>query len=76
MYEINAGSLADNVLQSGDIFISATIDSDTTYITRQYHIIDLMLDMRVDDVVTIKILRDGAEKEVSITITEDCLTAY
>ena len=76
MYEINAGSLADNVLQSGDIFISATIDSDTTYITRQYHIIDLMLDMRVDDVVTIKILRDGAEMEVSITITEDCLTAY
>ena len=76
MYEINAGSLADNILESGDIFISATIDSDTTYITRQYHIIDLMLDMRVDDVVTIKILRDGSEKEVSITITEDCLTAY
>ena len=48
----------------------------TTEITRRYHIIDMMIDVRVGDVVTLKILRAEEEKTVSITITEDCLTAY
>jgi len=76
VYEVSAGSLADGVLQAEDILVSATVGGNTTNITRQYHIIDMMLDVRVGDVVTLKILRTGEEKTVSITITEDCLTAY
>ena len=76
IYEITSGSLADGVLRSGDVLVSATINGNTTHITRQYHIIDMMLDVRVGDVVTLNILRDGKEQSVSITITNDCLTAY
>ena len=36
----------------------------------------MMLDVRVGDVVTLTVLRGGEEKNVSLTITEDCLTAY
>ena len=61
---------------TGDVLVSATLNGNTTEITRQYHIIDMMLDVRVGDVVTLNILRGGEEKIVSITITEDCLTAY
>ena len=76
VYEVSSGSLADGVLQAGDVLVSANINGNTTEITRQYHIIDMMLDVRVGDVVTLKILRGGEEMTVSITITEGCLTAY
>ena len=76
VYEVSAGSLADGVLQADDILVSATVDGNTTDITRQYHIIDMMLDVRMGDVVTLQILRAGEEKTVNITITENCLTAY
>jgi serine protease Do len=76
VYEVSDGSLADGVLQAGDILVSATVNGNTAEITRQYHIIDMMLDVRAGDVVTIKILRGSEEMTVDITITEDCLTAY
>ena len=38
--------------------------------------IDMMLDVRVGDVVTIEILRDNEKSTVQITITENCLAAY
>ena len=58
------------------MLVSATLNGETTEITRQYHIIDMMLDVRAGDVVTLKILRGGEEMTVSITITEGCLTEY
>ena len=76
VYEVSSGSLADGILQTEDVLVSATVNGNTTEITRQYHIIDMMLDMRVGDVVTLKILRGGEEMTVSITISEGCLTAY
>ena len=76
VYEVSNGSLADGILQAEDVLVSATVNGNTTEITRQYHIIDMMLDVRVGDVVTLKILRGGEEMTVSITITEECLTAY
>ena len=76
VYEVSKGSLADGVLKSGDVLVSATFGEKTVEITRQHHIIDMMLDIRVGDTVSFKILRDGVEKIVNITITKDCLTAY
>ena len=76
VYEVTEGSLADGILQAEDVLVSATLNGETTEITRQYHIIDMMLDVRVGDVVTLKVLRGGEEMNVSITITEDCLTEY
>ena len=76
VYEVSSGSLADGVLQPDDVLISATLNGNTTEITRQYHIIDMMLDVRANDVVALNILRNGKEMTVSITITDGCLTAY
>ena len=76
VYEITEGSLADGILQAKDVLVSATLNGEITEITRQYHIIDMMLDVRVGDVVTLKVLRGGEEMNVSVTITEDCLTEY
>ena len=76
MYEVTEGSLADGILQAEDVLVSATLNGEVTEITRQYHIIDMMLDVRVGDVVILNILRSGEKKTVSITITEGCLTAY
>lgn len=76
VYEVGEGSLAEGVLEEGDVLLSASVNGNTVGITRQYHVIDMMLDVRVGDTVIISILRDGAEMDVSITVTEDCLTAY
>ena len=76
VYEVSGGSLADGILQAKNILVSATVNGNTTEVTRQYHIIDMMLDVRVGDVVTLKILRGDEEMTVSITVTEDCLTEY
>ena len=63
-------------MQAEDILVSATINGSTLEITRQYHIIDAMLDVRVGDTVTLKIVRGGEEKSVNVLITEECLTEY
>ena len=74
--ETTEGSLADGVFRADDIIKSITIRDKTVKVTRRHHLIDTMLDARVGDKVYFNIIRDGKEKTVSITITEDCLTAY
>mgnify|MGYP003290077030 CR=1 FL=1 len=76
VHEVRSGSLADGVLQAGDVLLSVTANGQTIEITRQYHVIDLMLAVREGDVVSFVLLRDGQQEEVSVTITADCLTAY
>ena len=73
---VSEGSLAYDVLQEGDMLISATLHGKMTKITRQHHMIDMMLGVRVGDTVMIEILRNGEKMTVAITVTEDCLTAY
>ena len=76
VYEISESSLAYGALQAEDILLRAKLNGKTVEITRQYHIIDLMLDVRVGDTVEITILRGGEEKTVSVKISEGCLTEY
>ena len=76
IHEISKGGVIEGVLLAGDVLLSATFDGKTYEITRQHHIIDMMLDVRAGDIVTINIIRDGEQKSVSVTITEDCLTEY
>ena len=64
------------MLKTGDILVSATIGEKTLEITRRYHIIDMMLELRVGDTVVLNILRDGESTVAEIEITEDCLVAY
>ena len=76
VYDISDGSPASEVLKKGDIIVSASIDGETKKITRQFHIIDMMLDVRENDTLILVIIRDGAEMTVSITFDADSFTAY
>ncbi|MBR5263468.1 MAG: trypsin-like peptidase domain-containing protein [Clostridia bacterium] len=76
VYEVGEGTLAHGVLQKGDVILSATLRGESIEVTRQYHIIDMMLDVRAGDVVTLSLLRDDEPLTVEITITEECLTEY
>ena len=59
-----------------DVLVSISLDGEVTRITRQYHIVDMMLDVRIGGVVTLCILRAEEEMTVSITITEGCIVSY
>ena len=76
VYEVSAGGLGEEILKANDIIKSITIGEKTVDITRQYYLIDAMLDVRVGDTVSLVIVRDGAEMTVSTTITEESLMAY
>ncbi len=76
VYEVTAGGLGAAILQTDDVIKSITIGDKTISVTRQHHLIDAMLDVRVGDTVSLIIVRGGAEMTVHTTITEDCLTAY
>lgn len=68
-------SLAKGVFKEGDIIHKIKIsDKDEHTICRQHEMIDILLDARIGDTVTITVLRDG--KEVSFTgkFTEDNVT--
>jgi len=59
-------SLAKGVLKEGDILYKVKIsDKDEHIICRQHEMIDLLLDARIGDTVTITVLRNG--KEVAFT---------
>ena len=74
--EVDKNSASYDVLLVGDVLKSVTLGDRTVEITRRYHVIDLMLDARVGDKVSFKILRGGVEKTVEITITESDIVAY
>ena len=70
------GGLAEKILREGDIIKAIKIGEKSVRITRTYHLIDAMLDVRVGDRVYILIERDGKEMSVETVITKDCLAAY
>ena len=73
---VTANSLADGVLAKNDVLVRATLNEKTVEITRQYKIIDMMLDARIGDVISFDIIRNGTEMTVSITVTAGHLTSY
>ena len=76
VHEVTAGGLGEAILKAGDVVKSITIGDDTITVTRQHHLIDAMLNVRVGDTVSLVIVRNGMETTVSTTITEDSLSAY
>lgn len=74
--EVTAGGLGEKILKTGDIVKRIEIGGKSIQVTRQYHLIDAMLDVRVGDTVTLTVERDGESVTVETVITEDCLAAY
>ena len=76
VYEVTPGGLGEDILQAGDVICSISVGDRTVEVTRQYHLTDAMLDVRVGDTVSLRIVRDGDEMTVSTVMTEECLAAY
>lgn len=73
---ISAGSLADGVLQQGDVLRSATLGSRTVTITRRFQLIDLLLHAKDGDTLTLTFTRDGVEMTESFTFPQGNAAAY
>lgn len=74
--EITYGSVANSVFKTGDVIKTIIIKEKTYSITRRHQLIDTMLDVREGDTITFKFLRDGVEKEITVTATSDTLRPY
>ncbi len=74
--EVSSGSVSEGKLMAGDIIKAVSLHGESSMITRQYKLIDLLLDVRVGDVVTLNVIRDGNEISVDILMTEKSITAY
>lgn len=81
VHSVTSGALADGKILPDDIIKSITLNERTTEITRQHQVIDILLDARAGDKVTIVVKRANGEGTcdevtIEIEITEDCLTLF
>lgn len=74
--EVNIGSMAEGILQSGDVLKSIAIGGKKYEITRNFIVIDIMLTARVGDQISITFERDGETITKSVTLTEKSLQEY
>lgn len=75
IYEVSPDQLG-SVFSVGDVLVSVTVGDNYKQITRQHHIIDMLLTARVGDLVVFQVLRNGEAVQLEVTITEACLTDY
>ncbi|MBQ8283837.1 MAG: trypsin-like peptidase domain-containing protein [Clostridia bacterium] len=68
---IQETAAAYNKLRYFDVFVSMTVNGKTTQLTRRFQLNDLLLTVRKGDVVTLRIIRDGTEMDVSINYDND-----
>lgn len=76
VYDVSRDSVSSGIIQKGDIIKSVSFGDRDVEITRQHHIVDLMLDVRAGDTLSIRLIRNGEEITVSITVTERHIVAY
>lgn len=75
IYEVSPGQIG-SVFKKGDVLVSVSLGDRTKTITRQHHVIDMMLTARVGDEAVFEVLRDGKIVALTVVVTEKCLTAY
>ncbi len=65
---VNEDSIAEGLLEKGDVLKTIQInDGEVKNVTRQYTVIDYMLNVRQGDTVKMKISRGDVEREISFT---------
>lgn len=77
--EEESGLGAQMGLAAGDTLVSVQVGTrDTVVLTRQYQVIDELLNARVGNTVTLVIRRSGSSEDTTVTvqITADCLQDY
>ena len=65
--EVELLSAAFNKLETDDILQTATLNGVTYSLTRLFHLGDILLKVKQGDTLVISVLRDGVQKDVSIT---------
>ena len=80
MHEVSSGSIANGVIMAGDVLVGAELGGKSIVITRQHHIVDLMLRARVGDTVYVTVERivEGTPTELTLefAVTQDCIASY
>ena len=76
VYEVNTTSVAYGILEANDVIKSVTIRDKTIEVTRQFLLIDSILNAYIGDTVTLVIERNGEQLEKSFTITQNMITSY
>lgn len=71
---VTAGSLADGVIMVGDELHNITIDGESYAVLRNYNIVESMINARAGDTVVIDLTREGTRMQVTIVLSEDCLS--
>ncbi len=75
--EVTSSSVLAGKIKADDIIKSVTLDGhETQEVTRQYHVIDYMLQARVGDTCTVIVSRNGQERSFTFTVTSDCIASY
>ena len=64
---VDSGSVAEGILQEGDILRTISLGENSVDITRRYQVIDFMLSVRQGDSVVVTVERDGEQKILSVT---------
>ena len=65
--EVELLSAAFNKLETDDVLQTATLNGVTYSLTRLFHLGDVLLKVKQGDTLVISVLRDGVQKDVSIT---------
>lgn len=73
---VEESGLSYGSLLSGDILLTAAFNGKTVDIDRSFTLSDMLLEAKVGDSVTITFSRDGEEKSVTLTFTENDVTEY
>ncbi len=74
--EVTQGGLGGTVLKVDDVIRAVTVGDKTVTVTRMHHVIDSLLAGGAGDTVKIAITRGGVQQEVTLTLTQACLSAY
>jgi serine protease Do len=78
VYEVEDSAAAKGILQSGDVIKSIAIgNGEAKAVTRQFMVVDYMLNVRKGDTVKLVVERNGEEKTLTVTYDMDkYFTAY
>lgn len=72
--EVSAGALAYGHLMADDVILSLEHNGNLTEITRNFFIVEYMLNVRPGDEVKVTVLRNGQEVTVTLTMKEENFT--
>lgn len=73
--EVSSSGIANGIFKANDIIKSVRInDGDAVIVTRQFHVIDHMLNARIGDTVYTVVVRNGVEMTLETVITASSMT--